>query len=133
MKFLAAFLISATLGFSAFANSHEGVSFLAPKSGATVEKTFKVKFALKGKKLRPAGQDATDKKSGHHHLIVDGSFVPEGQVVPTDETHLHFGKAQKETELTLAPGKHTLTLQLADGAHLSYGEAFSKTIEITVK
>ena len=127
---LAAFMLAAS---PVFATHHEGVSFKSPMDGAVVAQKFKVRFAVKGKKVRPAGEDPADKKSGHHHLIVDGSFVPEGQVVPTDETHLHFGKGQTETELKLAPGKHTLTLQLADGAHLSYGEAFSKTISVTVK
>ena len=116
-----------------FASHHEGVSFKAPKDGAVVAQKFTVKFAVKGKEIRAAGEDAADKKTGHHHLIVDGSFVTEGQVVPSDATHLHFGKGQTQTELTLTPGKHTLTLQLADGAHLSYGENFSKTIEVTVK
>jgi len=30
-------------------------------------------------------------------------------------------------------GEHTLTLQLADGAHLSYGPAMATTIKVTVK
>ena len=119
---------------SAFAHEKDGhVSFKAPKNGAVVTKTFKVKFGLHGKRLRKAGDDITDKKSGHHHLIIDGAFVPEGQVVPTDETHKHFGKAQTQGEITLTPGKHTLTLQLADGAHISYGKKYSTTIEVTVE
>lgn len=122
-----AMLISTT------ALAHEGVSFVSPKDGAVVGSTFKVKFAVHGKKLRPAGEDASDQKSGHHHLIIDAQAIPEGQVVPNDETHKHFGKAQKEADITLTPGKHTLTLQLADGAHLSYGEKYSKTITVTVK
>ena len=59
--------------------------------------------------------------TGHHHLIVDGKAVPKGSVVPADATHMHFGKGQTETTLKLPPGKHTLTLQFADGAHQSYG------------
>ncbi|MBP6707250.1 MAG: DUF4399 domain-containing protein, partial [Achromobacter sp.] len=40
---------------------------------------------------------------------------------------------QTETELKLAPGKHTLTMQFADGAHRSYGPDLSSTISVTVK
>jgi hypothetical protein len=58
--------------------------------------------------------------------------MPEGQAIPADDMHLHFGKGQTETEVTLKPGEHKLTLQFADGAHRSYGPKMSKTIKITV-
>ena len=54
-------------------------------------------------------------------------------MVPADATHLHFGKGQTETMLKLTPGKHTLTLQFADGAHQSYGPDLSSTITVEVK
>jgi hypothetical protein len=107
--------------------------FVSPKNGETVTPKFKVKFGIKGIKIRPAGEDVADKKSGHHHLIIDGMAIAEGQPVPTDDTHKHFGKGQTETELELAPGVHSLTLQFADGAHLSYGPKLSQTINIEVK
>ncbi|MBM4291927.1 MAG: DUF4399 domain-containing protein, partial [Deltaproteobacteria bacterium] len=44
----------------------------------------------------------------------------------------HFGKGQTETEVTLEPGEHTLTMQLADGAHISYGESLSATLKVVV-
>jgi hypothetical protein len=109
------------------------VWFISPKDGATVKSPFKVKFGVKGLKVRPAGEAADEKTSGHHHLIIDGQPVAEGEVVPNDETHKHFGKGQKETEVTLQPGDHTLTLQFADGAHRSYGEKMSQTIHVHVK
>jgi hypothetical protein len=56
-----------------------------------------------------------------------------GTVIPKDSTHLHFGKAQTETSLTLSPGKHKLTLQLADGLHRSYGSQLATSITVTVK
>jgi len=109
------------------------VFFVEPKDGATVATKFTVKMGLEGMKLKKAGEDVDNILEGHHHLVVDGKPVPQGQVVPTDATHLHFGKAQTEAELTLAPGKHTLTLQFADGAHRSFGDKMSQTIHITVK
>lgn len=72
--------------------------------------------------------------SGHHHILIDGpDFLPEGQPVPKDSVHLHFGNAQKEAELSLSPGKHTLTLQFADALHRSYGSQLSSKINIEVK
>ena len=53
--------------------------------------------------------------------------------VPADSTSIHYGKGQIETELTLSPGKHTLTMQFADGFHQSYGEEWSATIEVIVQ
>jgi hypothetical protein len=71
---------------------------------------------------------------GHHHLLIDKSFDPEGTVVPASETSIHYGKGQtQDTIKTLSKGKHTLTLQFANGAHMSYGEKLSKTITVNVK
>lgn len=126
-------LMAATLITSAAYAADARVSFVAPQDGATVSSPVHVKFGITGMKVRPAGEDLKDKTTGHHHLIVDGAFVPEGQNIPTDATHLHFGKGQTEADVPLTPGKHKLTLQLGDGAHRSYGEKLSKTIEITVK
>ena len=108
------------------------VEWLSPKAGAKVKSPVKVKMGLVGMKVRPAGEDPLDKTSGHHHIIVDGSHIPVGAAVPADGTHIHYGKGQTETELKLEPGKHKLTLQLADGLHLSYGQPMSATIEIEV-
>ncbi len=109
------------------------VFFVDLKNGATVKKTFKVKFGVQGIKIRKAGEDAEDRLTGHHHLIVDGKPLPAGVPVPADATNLHYGKGQTEAEITLAPGTHTLTLQFADGAHRSYGEQLSSTITVTVR
>ncbi len=117
-----------------FATAPGKVFFKNLKDGQTVASKFKVEMGVEGKTLRPAGQDAEDKMSGHHHLIVNAGPVKEGEVIPADDTHLHFGKAQTETEVDLKkPGTYTLTLQLADGAHRSYGEKYSSSIKVIVK
>ncbi|WP_249204778.1 DUF4399 domain-containing protein [Achromobacter sp. Marseille-Q0513] len=122
-----AVLLSASLA----AKAADKVYFVEPKDGATVDSPVKVKFGVDGMAVKPAGDMTAG--TGHHHLIVDGKPVPKGEVVPTDDTHIHFGKGQTETELKLAPGKHTLTMQFADGAHRSYGPDLSSTISVTVK
>lgn len=72
--------------------------------------------------------------TGHHHLLIDaGDSIPAGQVVPKDAQHMHFGKAQSSTEVTLPAGKHVLTLQFADGIHRSYGSQMAATINVIVK
>ena len=114
-------------------NNNNGVKLLNLADGATVGTDVPIKFGVTGKSVRPAGQDVTDKTSGHHHIIIDGAAMPAGTIIPMDEQHKHFGKGQTETVLKLTPGSHTLTLQFADGAHRSYGPAWSQTIKVMSK
>lgn len=107
------------------------VSFENLKNGQTVAKKFLIKFDVTGMKVQPAGELTPG--TGHHHLIIDGDAVPAGQIVLADAQHIHFGKGQTETEIELAPGKHKLTLQFANGAHLSYGPAMATSIDVIVK
>jgi hypothetical protein len=107
------------------------VSFVEPADGATVASPFKVKFGVSGMDVKPAGDMSAN--TGHHHLLINAEPVKAGESVPFDATHLHFGKGQTETDVTLPPGVYTLTLQFANGAHQSYGPAGSKTIKVTVK
>jgi hypothetical protein len=113
------------------ANTSNGVYFVNLKNGDTVKSPVVVQMGVKGKIVAPMG--TMDSTKGHHHLIIDGSFVEKGQMVTKDSTHLHFGKGQTVDTLKLSPGTHTLTLQFADGAHMSYGKDWSSTITITVK
>ncbi|MDL2339595.1 MAG: DUF4399 domain-containing protein [Pseudomonadota bacterium] len=109
----------------------QGVYFVAPADGATVESPFKVEFGVKGMEVKPAGQVVEG--AGHHHLLINADSVAKGDTVPADAQHLHFGKGQTETELKLAPGTYRLTMQFADGYHGSYGKDMSATITVTVK
>jgi hypothetical protein len=114
---------------SAFAQ--QSVSFVEPKDGATVTSPFKVKFAVQGMDVKPAGDMTAN--TGHHHLLINAGAVKAGEVVPADETHIHFGKGQTETEVKLPPGNYVLTMQFANGLHQSYGSGMSNEIKITVK
>lgn len=118
---------------SAQTETQPEVFFENLKDGDEVTSPFTVKMGLKNFELRDAGLDPDDKSTGHHHILINRGFIPEGDVIPTDETHIHFGKSQTEAHVTLPPGEYTLTLQLADGVHRSYGEKLSDTIHIKVK
>lgn len=109
------------------------VFFIEPKEGSTVTSPVKIKMGVEGMTIRKAGEAVDDMTSGHHHVILDGNPIPAGQPIPMDEKHIHFGQGQTETEIKLAPGEHTLTLQFADGAHRSFGPALSQTIKFKVK
>ena len=82
--------------------------------------------------VEEAGQ--INEGSGHLHIMVDVPCVPVGQIVPKDETHLHYGDGSTEASLELAPGEHTLCLQAADGAHTALpGSGMTQTITVNVR
>jgi hypothetical protein len=109
----------------------QGVHFAEPLDGAVVSPTFAVVMEANGLTVEPAGE--IHEGAGHMHILVDTDFVEPGDLIISDEQHLHFGKAQLETELTLTPGVHVLNLQFANGAHIALeGEEYRDTITVTV-
>jgi hypothetical protein len=138
--FAAAPLFAAAFAFAGLAQAQElptpdapagsSVKWLQPADGAKVKSPVALKFVAEGIKTEPAG--AVIAGSGHHHVIIDASVPRKGRPIPNDAQNLHFGKAQTEATVELAPGKHELTLQFADGLHRSYGPQLSATITIEV-
>lgn len=123
---LSAFAVSAHA-----ADPAGSVALLEPADGATVKSPFKVRFGVKGMTVAPAGEIVAG--TGHHHLLINMDAMAAGAGIPADEKHIHFGKGQTETEVTLPAGTYKLTAQFANGAHQSYGPGMSKTITVTVK
>jgi len=112
-------------------NKQGEVFITNPLDGEVVNQTFRVVFDIKNFDLSPAG--TYDKHTGHHHLIIDSELPSLDSPIPSSANYLHFGKAQEYTEITLAPGKHTLQLLLGDGNHIPHKKPiFSKPIEIEV-
>jgi hypothetical protein len=72
-------------------------------------------MGAEGLTLEPAGE--VKEGHGHLHITVDGACSEAGQVIPKDETHLHYGEGQTEADIELEPGEHSLCLQAGDGAH----------------
>lgn len=116
--------------------SPEGASayIISPTDGATVEAgEVTVVFGLRGMGVAPAGIDFPD--TGHHHLLVNVETMPSVEVpIPADASHIHFGKGQTETTLTLDPGTYTLQLLLGDRNHVPHDPPVrSETVTITVE
>lgn len=107
------------------------VFFANLEDGATVTSPVKIEFGVEGMEVEPAGE--LNEGKGHHHIIIDGSALEAGTVVPADDKNIHYGKGQTETEIELAAGEHTLTMQFADGYHQSYGPQMSATITVVVE
>ena len=113
------------------------VFFATPADGARIEGALvdgrialPVKMGAKGIAIKPAG--AVEVGSGHHHVLIHAAEIPAGAIVPKDEQHMHFGLGQTEATLQLTPGEHTLSLQLADGIHRSYGPGLAASIKVAV-
>ena len=107
------------------------VFFVEPTADSTVTSPVKVVMGVEGMSVKKAGE--LEKDTGHHHIIINKGHITKGSVVPADAHHIHYGGGQTEAELELPKGKHTLTLQFADGLHRSYGEQLSASIHITVQ
>lgn len=122
------------LAFSCSGGKTE-VFFDGLKDGDTVKSPLTIKFGVSGMELVPAGEKGDCKTCGHHHILVDKDVIPMGKAIPNDPKNgfYHYGKAQTEGTIELTPGKHKLTMQFADAAHVSYGMAMAKTITVTVE
>lgn len=94
------------------------VYIISPADGAVVSSPVTVVFGLKGIGVVPAGIDRLD--AGHHHLLIDTDVPPFDLPIPADMQHVHFGQGQTETQLMLAPGRHTLQLLLGDHLHIPH-------------
>jgi len=110
------------------------VFFLNIKDGDTVTSPVSIKFGISGMTLAPAGDQTPN--TGHHHLIIDDAIQDDAlnQPIPSDEHHIHYGKAQTGATVTLPAGTHTLQLVLGDWTHIPHKTpVMSEKITVTVK
>ena len=108
------------------------VYFANLKDGQKVTSPLKVEMGVDAMHVDTAN-GMLKPASGHHHILVDIDSIPTGEVIKKDSVHLHFGNAQTSVEIKLPPGKHSLTLQFADGMHRSYGSRLTNKITVDVK
>eukprot|EP00882_Tetradesmus_deserticola_P017063 GHRQ01018257.1.p1 GENE.GHRQ01018257.1~~GHRQ01018257.1.p1 ORF type:complete len:169 (+),score=58.79 GHRQ01018257.1:84-590(+) len=133
-QFAAAAAVSVSLLAAAPAFA-DGVSFVSSSNSKAVASPVHVEFAVDGLTVRPAA-DGLIPGTGHFHVYVDVPAAQqpgEGEAIPFDDAHKHFGKGQTTADLELASGKHTLTLAFANALHESYGPAYMQSIEVNVK
>ncbi|MBI1649773.1 DUF4399 domain-containing protein [Hyphomicrobium sulfonivorans] len=108
------------------------VFLIEPANGATVKSPVTVKFGIEGMDVAPAGSETPN--SGHHHLLIDADLQDYDAPIPSDDQHRHFGKAQTEATIELAPGQHTLRSVLGDKNHIPHDPPVqSDVITITVE
>ena len=82
----------------------------------------------------PVTEPAAASRAAEPAETVDADLPDPGMPIPADENHIHFGDGSTATELTLAPGEHTLRLILGDHLHIPHDPPVtSDPITITVK
>ena len=107
------------------------VFFISPQNGEEVKSPVSFKMGVEGLEVQAAGEVQTGK--GHHHIIINGDPYSAGQAVPfIEKKTYHYGKGQTEASIELEPGEYDVTLQFANGAHISYGPELSTKIRIKV-
>lgn len=107
-----------------------------PNDGEVIQtggtKPFRVWFGLRHMGVAPAGVDVPN--TGHHHLLVDTPVPPLDEPIPADDNHIHFGRGQTQTQVTLPKGTHTLQLIMGDHAHLPHNPPItSPQITVTIR
>ncbi|QIB75043.1 DUF4399 domain-containing protein [Halogeometricum borinquense] len=106
------------------------VSFDVPSSDAELTSTYvQWKATADGVTIEKAG-DVTE-GAGHYHILVNTDPVTPGEIIPTDDSHIHYGTGQTDGVLELEPGDHTLHLQVGDGVHKAID--LVDTVEVTVR
>ena len=129
MKTLAYYLFVGLLLFGC-RPEESSVFFKNIKDGDQLRSPFVMEMGVRGMKVEPAGE--VRKGYGHHHLLINQTNWPEGEIIPQSDSTIHYGKGQTESEVVLSKGKYVLTLQFADGVHTSYGPKMSSSVEVYV-
>lgn len=128
------FLFILLLSNNIFAHglAKQGRAFiLSPANNSQVSSPVKIKFAVKGILIAPAG--VNKHKAGHYHLLVNAKNpIDVDKAIPRDKHHLHFDQGETETSLILSPGKHNLQLVVGDEEHEPFEQLISKKITIYV-
>ena len=110
--------------------------FVEPKNGATLASPAHLKFGSEGIEIAavPPGDLTTARPGkGHYHVGVDESCLPPGKtIVKGTPSWIHFGDGKSEIDMQLTPGKHKLSLQVADDLHNAI-PGLCTTINVTVK
>lgn len=115
---------------STVAKAKAAVEITSPSDGATVSSPVKVTMAASNFTIEPVA--APRDGAGHFHVMVDTACLPAGQPIPVETAgYNHFGKAQTETSLDLAPGRHTLCLQAGNGTHTALDLTDQITVTVT--
>ena len=109
------------------------VFFVAPKDGVELPADLGVSFEFGTENFEispvPEAVESSRPGVGHYHLGVDTECLPVGEVIPKADPWIHFGDGSNTIDMQLAPGPHTLSVQMGDDEHRTL-EGLCETIHI---
>jgi hypothetical protein len=106
------------------------VTLTSPVAGEAVAGGVSLDMAAEGITIEPAGEARDD--AGHFHVVADDGCIDEGEVIPKDADHVHFGGGQSTGVVYLESGRHELCLQVGDGTHMALPPTDRVTIEVGI-
>jgi hypothetical protein len=122
---------AAVAGLSAAPAFADGVKFSNVSDGSKVSSPVHLEFQVEGLTVKPAVEGLVA-GTGHFHVLIDQPLPEEGEGIPFDASHKHYGKGQQTDDIELPPGKHSISLVFGNAQHISYGPTFSQKISVDV-
>jgi hypothetical protein len=112
------------------------VFFVAPRDGEeiSVDVPLAFEFGMEGFEIGavPETVEQVREGVGHYHLGVDAECLPAGEIVPQAAPWIHFGDGSNTIEMSLEPGEHTFSVQMADDEHRTI-EGLCETISVMLE
>ncbi len=102
--------------------------FLEPADNTVVSSPVRVRMQANGITIAPAAKGQAG--AGHFHLMIDVECVQPGAAIPMDPAHRHFGDGSTSATIELAPGQHTLCLQIGDNGHVAQDATDRVTVTV---
>jgi len=124
---LAALAATSACGDDSAAADEQTATIVAPRDGDRIAGPVDVEMVAEGITIVPAGEVVPGE--GHFHVIADHDCLAPGSAIAKDADHVHFGSGASTGTIYLAPGTHSLCLQVGDGAHAALGATDSIEIE----
>jgi hypothetical protein len=115
-------------------DGESSISLDAPEDGAEFASDETITFEPTVENAVVEASGDINQNAGHHHLLVNTDPVETGEVIPSDDQHIHFGDGTETPEVDageFGTGDHELQFQLANGAHEAY-PLTTDPIQITV-
>jgi len=112
------------------------VFFVAPEDGEAISVDVPVVFEFGSENFEigavPETVEQVREAVGHYHLGVDAECLPAGEIVPQADPWIHFGDGSNTIEMSLEPGEHIFSVQMADDEHRTI-EGLCETITVMLE
>jgi hypothetical protein len=112
------------------------VFFIAPEDGEAISVDVPVVFEFGSESFEigavPEAVEQVREGVGHYHLGVDAECLPGGEIVPQAAPWIHFGDGSNTIEMSLEPGEHRFSVQMADDEHRTI-EGLCETITVMLE